>query len=79
MNFRLSTHHQDFLREKVATGGYRSEDDVIADALSLLEQHDKARMDALLAAIDEGEADLREGRFVTLRTKEELDAYFAKL
>ena len=67
------------MREKVNSGSYRDEDEVIVDALSSLEQHDKARMDALLAAIDEGEADLREGRFVTLRTKEELDAYFAKL
>jgi len=67
------------IREKVARGYYRDEDDVIANALALLDEHDKAKLEALLAALEEGEADLREGRFVTIRTQEELDALFASL
>jgi hypothetical protein len=33
----------------------------------------------LEAALDEGEADLREGRFIDLDTDEEIDAFFASL
>jgi hypothetical protein len=52
---------------------------VITNALALREQRDKAREDALLAALDEGETVLREGRFVGFRGREELDAFFAAL
>jgi len=79
MNVRLSPEQQAMIREKVARGYYRDEDDVIANALALLDEHDKAKLEALLAALEEGEADLREGRFVTIRTQEELDALFASL
>jgi len=42
MNVRLSPQHEALIREKVASGGYRDEQEVIADALALLEQRDKA-------------------------------------
>jgi predicted transcriptional regulator len=44
-----------------------------------LNQRGEDRRAALLPALEEGEADLREGRFVTINTKDELDALFAKL
>jgi antitoxin ParD1/3/4 len=73
----ISPELQDLIREKLETGRYRSEGDVVAEALRLLDERD--RRAALEAALDEGEADLREGRFVTVRTKEELDALFRDL
>jgi putative addiction module CopG family antidote len=79
MNVRLSPEHEALVREKIASGAYRDEAEVIGDALAALNQREEERRAALVAALEEGEADLREGRFVTLRTKEELDAYFAKL
>jgi putative addiction module CopG family antidote len=79
MNVRLSPEQQAMVREKVELGYYRDEDDVIANALALLDEHDKARLEALLAALEEGEADLRAGRSITIRTQDELDALFADL
>jgi Arc/MetJ-type ribon-helix-helix transcriptional regulator len=66
----LSPELEDLVRELVSTGGYRSEDEVVAYALKRL---------ALDAALDEGEADLREGRFITISNEEELAAFFADL
>ncbi|HEY1752973.1 MAG TPA: type II toxin-antitoxin system ParD family antitoxin [Caulobacteraceae bacterium] len=73
----LSAELEDLIREKVATGRYRSEADVVAVALKLLEERD--RCVALAAAIEEGEADLREGRFVDVANVDELKALFSDL
>jgi antitoxin ParD1/3/4 len=53
----LSPELEDLIREKVASGDYRDEGDVIRRALLLLDEQE--RFDALEAALDEGEADLR--------------------
>ena len=73
----LTPELEDLVREKIESGRYTNETDVVADALKLLDERD--RRAALEAALEEGEADLREGRFVTVRTKEELDALFRDL
>jgi antitoxin ParD1/3/4 len=77
MNVTLSPELEALVKEKVASGSYRDQDDVVARALKLLERQDK--VDALNSALDEGEADLREGRSVIVRTKEELDALLRSL
>jgi putative addiction module CopG family antidote len=79
MNVRLSPEHEALIREKVASGDYLDEDEVIGEALAALERIEEERRAALLAALEEGEADLREGRFTRIKGKEELDALFAKL
>jgi putative addiction module CopG family antidote len=66
----LSPELEDLVREMVSTGDYRDGDEVVAHALKRL---------ALDAALDEGEADLREGRFVEVSTEEELADLFANL
>lgn len=77
MVVHLTPELEELVREKVEAGLYPSEDDVVAQALQLLDERD--RRAAIEAALDEGEADLREGRSVTVRTKEELDALFRDL
>jgi antitoxin ParD1/3/4 len=77
MNVTLTPELEALVKEKIASGNYRDQADVVAHALRLLERQDK--IDALDAALDEGEADLREGRSVTVRTKAELDALFRSL
>jgi Arc/MetJ-type ribon-helix-helix transcriptional regulator len=59
------------IRAKVASGDYRDENHVIRQALALLD-----KFAALEAALDEGEADLREGRYIGVSTDEELAALF---
>ena len=82
MTIELSPALEDFVREKVADGAYVDETEVVSSALELLALHDSSpefRRKMLLAALDEGEADLRAGRYVTLSTPEEIDAYVAAL
>ncbi|MDO8295991.1 MAG: type II toxin-antitoxin system ParD family antitoxin [Caulobacter sp.] len=79
MSVILTPKLEQFIREKVAAGGYRDEADVVADALYLLEQRDSDRRGALIGAVEEGEADIRAGRYLTLSTPEEIDAFFAAL
>ena len=79
MNVRLSPEHEALVRAKIASGDYRDETEVIGDALAALDQREQERRAALLAALDEGEAALRNGDSVIVRTDEELHALFAKL
>jgi putative addiction module CopG family antidote len=70
MNVRLSPSQIALVREKVASGAYRDQDEVIAKALKMLDDDDRrARFDA---AIEEAEADVREGRTVVVQSTEEL-------
>jgi antitoxin ParD1/3/4 len=77
MVVHLTPELEDLVREKLGSGRYRSEDDVVAQALRLLDERD--RRAALEAALDEGEADLREGRFVEVANEAELKALFSDL
>jgi antitoxin ParD1/3/4 len=77
MVVNLSPELEDLVREKLETGLYRSQDDILAQALKLLDERD--RRAALEAALEEGEADLREGRFVEVANLEELKVLFADL
>jgi putative addiction module CopG family antidote len=75
MNVRLKPEDMERVREKVASGAYRDEAEVMSDALDALAQRDAA----LDAALEEGMADIRAGRVVTVRSKDEMDALFEKL
>jgi antitoxin ParD1/3/4 len=77
MVVRLTPELEELVREKVETGRYRNQDEVVAQALKLLDERD--RRAALEAALDEGEADFREGRFVEVANEEELKALFSDL
>jgi putative addiction module CopG family antidote len=68
---------EDLIREMVASGDYRDEGEVISRAILLLEEQD--RRAALNAAIEEGEADLREGRFIDIDSDEEFTAFIDAL
>jgi putative addiction module CopG family antidote len=78
MNVRLSPEHEALVRAKIASGDYRDEAEVIGDALAALDQREEDRRTALLTALEEGEAALRRGDSVIVRTDEELHTLFAK-
>jgi antitoxin ParD1/3/4 len=46
----------DFIRSLIDHGRYSSESEVVEEALRLLKEEDDAAIDAIRAAIDEGEA-----------------------
>ena len=60
MAIHLSKETEDRLREKVTSGPYTSEDEVIRAGLDLLEDSE-----ALCKAVAEGEAQLARGQVVT--------------
>jgi len=77
MVVQLTPELEELVREKLESGRYRNGDAVVAEALRLLDERD--RRAALEAALDEGEADLREGRFVEVANEQELKALFSDL
>lgn len=75
MTIELPAALEEFVRQKVATGGYASEAEVVSSALELLSLRDSSsefRRQLLLAALEEGEADLEAGRYVTLSSPEKI-------
>jgi antitoxin ParD1/3/4 len=82
MNVRLPPELEDLVREKVETGLYASESEVVAEALRLLDRVDQTpsmRQGALLAAIQVGEDDIAAGRFTAINDEAELKAFFDSL
>ena len=61
-SFDLGEHFNSFIAEKVDRGRYDSASDVVRAGLRLLEEHE-AKLTALGAALDEGEASGPAGRF----------------
>jgi len=73
---------EDLVRQKVETGDYANEADVVSSALELLALRDSSpefRRKMLLAALEEGEADIRAGRYVTLSSPEEIREHVRSL
>jgi antitoxin ParD1/3/4 len=66
MEIQPTPAQQALIRQAIDSGRYRSEGDAVRDALALWEENERARAE-LLAALDEGEADLASGRFKTYR------------
>lgn len=62
------------VRRKVDEGYYSTEDEVVADALRLMEVRDR-----LKDALDRGYEDVANGRVVELATEDQIDALFANL
>lgn len=79
MNVRLKPEDEALIREKVASGAYRDETDVMSEALALLAERDAAKLAWLREAIAAGRRDLAEGRYTELNTDEEIDAFFDSL
>jgi Arc/MetJ-type ribon-helix-helix transcriptional regulator len=82
MAIQLPVFLEDLVKEKVAAGPYATETEVVSSALELLKLHDSSpafRKKMLLAALDEGEADIKAGRYITLNSPDEIDAFVASL
>jgi antitoxin ParD1/3/4 len=82
MDVTLTPDLEDLVREKVETGLYRDESEVIAEALRLLDRFDRgseAAESTLRAAIQRGLDDYDAGRFTVINNEEELEAFFRDL
>ena len=77
------TDHQAALIERLVGGGqYQNASEVLREGLRLVEQReaeDAARLKALLAAVEEGEAAIAAGRYTVIETDADLDAFMRSL
>ena len=60
LSVAVSDHRREFIDEELAAGAYANEAEVVDAALELLEK--KKKLEALRAAIAEGDADIAAGR-----------------
>jgi antitoxin ParD1/3/4 len=72
-----------FVRRKVEAGQYRrSEAEVVADALRLVQARDEIvamKRERLRDALDRGYEDVAAGRVIELETEDDIDTLFASL
>jgi antitoxin ParD1/3/4 len=74
MTITLTDDLEKLVNEKVKSGAYKSADDVIIASLRLLKAQEEG-MDALRREIMRGVEDVRQGRFSTHTTDDELEAF----
>jgi putative addiction module CopG family antidote len=70
------------VRRKVDEGHYSTEDEVVADALRLMQARDEVadiRRARLKDAIDRGYEDAVTGKVIRLESDDQIDAFFADL
>jgi putative addiction module CopG family antidote len=70
------------IRRKVEDGHYSTEDEVVADALRLMQTRDEVieiKRARLKDAIDRGYEDDATGRVIRFETDDPIDAFFANL
>ena len=72
MNITLPNEIEKIVAEKVSSGAYQSADEVISSGVRLLDAREKG-ISALRQEIMRGFEDIREGRFSTFSTDEELE------
>ena len=73
MEVQLTPDQQAFVRQAIASGWLRREEDAVKEALALWEERERSRAE-ILAAVDEAEASLArgEGRAITRESMHEL-------
>lgn len=82
MKIEIKPQFEKLIRDKIEAGLYSAPEEVVEDALTLMKERgriDALKLQRLREAIEEGEADLRAGRYTVLETEADLDAFFAKL
>lgn len=82
MKISLTPKLEEMVRDKVASGLYSDESEVIREALRLMHEQGGLRrfkLDRLREELAKGEADISAGRFVELDGEEEIEAFFAGL
>jgi len=81
MNVTIPKSLEALIREKVEEGQYSTEDEVVADALRLMQARDEVaqlKRARLNDAIDRGYQDVAAGRIVSLDGDDQVDAFFGE-
>jgi putative addiction module CopG family antidote len=78
MNLQLSTRAHELIRRKLAEGRYASAEEVIEQALELLD-YPEPTLESLQAKLQVGLDDIAAGRISELRAEADVDAFFESL
>ena len=82
MNVTIPKSLESLVREKVEEGHYSTEDEVVADALRLMQARDEmaqVKRARLKDAIDRGYEDVAAGRIISLENDDQIDHFFDDL
>lgn len=82
MNVMIPKSLQELVRQKVEEGHYSTEDEVVADALRLMQARDEVaeiKRARLKDAIERGYEDVAAGKLIRLEGDDQIDAFFADL
>ena len=82
MNVSITKSLEPLVGQKVDEGDYSTEDEVVADALRLMQSRDavaQIRRARLKDAIERGYEDVASGRVIGLDDQDQIDAFFADL
>lgn len=81
MDITIPKSLEALVRRKVDEGHYSTEDEVVADALRLMQARDEVaiKRDRLKDAIERGYDDAATGKLIRLETDDQIDAFFADL
>ena len=82
MDITIPKSLEGLVRRKVDEGHYSTEDEVVADALRLMQTRDEAaeiKRARLKDAIDRGYQDVAAGKVIRLESDDEIDTFFADL
>jgi len=82
MNVTIPKSLEELVRQKVEEGRYSTEEEVVADALRLMQARDQVaqiKRARLQDAIDRGYEDAAAGKVIRLESDDQIDAFFAEL
>jgi putative addiction module CopG family antidote len=82
MNVTIPKGLEQLVRQKVDEGRYSTEDEVVADALRLMQARDEVtaiKRARLQDAIDRGYDDIAAGKLISIESDDQIDAFFADL
>jgi antitoxin ParD1/3/4 len=82
MHISLTPQLEAFIDEAVKSGRYPTASEAVRSALRLLQQteaENESKLGSLRAAIAESDADIAAGRYTTITTAEEHDAFYAQI
>ncbi len=78
MNVSLPDPMKEWVEERVKTGQYGNASEYIRDLIREDQEDDEKRR-VLIKLLEEGEADLRKGRYIELDSPEEVHEFFSDL
>ena len=79
MNIHLPRALEDYVKRRVAEGGYGSVSELVREALRLMRSYEEVKRERLREMIAEGDDAIARGDVAAIETDEELDDFFDRL